>query len=243
MVNEILLAIIQAITEFLPISSSGHLALISNLISEPNLFLIAILHLASLLAVLIFTRKEIYNLITFNKKYRKLWIYLIIATIPAVIIGLLFKDLIEQTLSSFLFIGLALIFTGFILLLTSIKTKKSKLNYKNALIIGLFQMLALFPGVSRSGMTISSALFAGIEKEKAVRFSFLLFIPLAIGAVIMESGGAYFNLNLLIAFILCFVLSLLFLNLLVYIIKINKFWIFSIYCFVVGIISLVLYFV
>ena len=241
MENEILQAIIQAATEFLPISSSGHLALISNLISQPNLFLITILHVASLLAVLVFTRKEIYELITFKHRI-KLWLYLIIATIPAAIIGFIFKDIIEATFSSFLFLGIAFIYTGIILFLTKFANRIDTLNKKNALIIGLFQIFALFPGVSRSGMTISSALFLGISKEKAIKFSFLLFIPLSIGASILNIGEAYFSFTLLIAFLLCFVLSLIFLNLLTIIVKKNYFWLFSIYLFIIGLTSLGLHF-
>lgn len=241
MANEILLAIIQASTEFLPISSSGHLSLLSNILNTPNLFLITILHLASLLAVLIFTRQEIYDLITLKPNAKKLWIYLIIATIPAALFGLFFKDLIEQSFSSLLVIGIAFIFTGTILFLTRFAHRMERLNTKNALIIGLFQILALFPGISRSGMTISAGLFTGIPREKAIKFSFLLFIPLAIGASILEIGEAYFSLELLIAFILCFILSLIFLHALTYIIKKNKFWLFSIYCWILGIITLYLY--
>jgi len=241
MQNEILLAVVQAATEFLPVSSSGHLALLSNIISEPDLFLITILHVASLFAVLIFVRKEIYELLTFKKQYRKLWLYLIIATIPAALVGFFLNKLIEETFSSFLVLSLAFFFTGFILLLTRIKTPASKLNYKNALIIGLFQAIALFPGISRSGMTISSAMFAGIEKEKAAKFSFLLFIPIVIGAMILEAGQAYFSLTLAVAFVISFLLSLIFLNILVYVLKKGYFWMFSVYCFILGIISLILY--
>jgi len=241
MSNEILLAIIQASTEFLPVSSSGHLALVSNLINTPNLFLITILHLASLLAVLVFTRKEIFELMKFNKKANKTILYLIIATIPAALFGFFFRDLIEITLNSYLIIGTGFIFTGFILLSTKFAKNKSFLTLKGALVIGLFQMMALFPGVSRSGMTISAALFIGINKEKATKFSFLLFIPLAIGATILEIGNAYFTLTLLIAFVICFVLSLIFLNILYYVIQKEKLWVFSIYCFGIGLTSLGLY--
>jgi undecaprenyl-diphosphatase len=240
MQNEILLAIIQSATEFLPVSSSGHLALLSNIISTPNLFLITILHFASLFAVLIFTRKELIEIASF--KQNKLLIYLIIATIPAALFGFFFSELIENAIHSLFFIGLGFIFTSGILLLTKIKVKKSELNYHNSLIIGLFQVLALFPGISRSGMTISSGLFSGVSKEKATKFSFILFIPLSIGAMILEIGEAYFSINLLIAFILCFILSLIFLNLLYYIIKKDKFWLFSIYCLIIGIITLLIHF-
>ncbi len=242
MKNEVLLAVIQAATEFLPISSSGHLALLSNLIDEPNLFLITTLHMASLIAVLIFTRKEIISLIKFEKPYRRLWLYLIIATIPAALFGLFFKNLIEQAFSSFLFLGLAFIFTGSILLTTKLKKPKSKLNSKKALTIGLFQTLALFPGISRSGMTISSSLLMGMTKEKAAKFSFLLFIPLSLGAILTEVGEFYISTSLIIAFILCTILSILFLNILLIIIKKEKFWLFSFYCFAIGIISLILHF-
>lgn len=237
---QILLAIIQAATEFLPISSSGHLALISNLISKPDLFFFTVLHLASLLAVIIFTRKEIYNLITLDKKYKKLWLYLIIATIPSALVGYFFNRFIESTFSSLFFIGFAFIFTGFILLLTKFASTHSKFNFKNSLLIGIFQTLALFPGVSRSAMTISSGMFAGIEKQKAARFSFLLFIPLALGAFILELPSTFqITTGLAISFLVCLIFSLLFLNLLVRIIKTGKFWLFSIYCFVIGIIIII----
>ncbi len=242
MENEILLAVVQAATEFLPISSSGHLALISNLVSEPNLFLITILHFASLLAVLIFTRKEIFELLSFKKETKNLWIYLIVATIPAALFGFFFKPIIESFFSSFLFIGIAFLFTGAIIFLTKISVRKGELNWKSSLIIGLFQVLALFPGVSRSGITISSALFFGVSKDKAVKFSFLLFVPLVIGAAISEIGNAYFSSNLVIAFLICFFLSWIFLHALYYFVRKGMFWIFSIYCFVVGLISLAVYF-
>lgn len=242
MLNEILLAIVQAVTEFLPISSSGHLALISNIIGKPDIFFFTVLHLASLLAVLIFTRKELAKLITFDKRYSKMWLFLIIGTIPAVVFALFFKDIIEASFSSFLFLGVAFIFTGFILLFTRFSRQYSKLNYKNSLLIGIFQILALFPGISRSGMTISSGLFSGLKKEEAVKFSFLLFIPLSVGAFLSELGKFYFNFSLLISFIITFLLSLIFLNLLLVIVKRKAFWLFAFYCFIIGIISLVLYF-
>jgi undecaprenyl-diphosphatase len=244
MKNEIILAIIQAATEFLPVSSSGHLAIVSNLISEPNLFFIVTMHLASLLAVLIFTRKELIKLAKFDRESIKYIKFLIIATIPAIIFGLFLKEIIESAFSSFLFIGIAYFFTGTVLAMTKIKTRKSSLNYKNSLFIGLFQALALFPGVSRSGMTISSSLFAGIEKEKAVKFSFILFIPLAIGSALLEVikiNNPIDISTIIIPFFICFVLSLVFLNVLNYIIKKEIFWIFSIYCYILGIICFVLY--
>ncbi len=245
MFNEILLSIIQGATEFLPISSSGHLALISNIISSPNLFFFVLLHLSSLLAVIFFLRKDIFNLLTFKKTHKKLWIYLILATIPGALFGFLFNDFIEKTFSSYIFLSIAFIFTGTILFLTRfVKKKNIKLNTKNTLIIGLMQIFALFPGISRSGTTISTAIFQGINKEQATKFSFMLFIPLSLGAFILEFlklEKFFVSLDMLIGFVICFITSLFFLNVLVKIIKNDKFWIFSIYCWLLGLISLFLF--
>jgi undecaprenyl-diphosphatase len=242
MLTEIFLAIIQAATEFLPISSSGHLALFSNLLSTPNLSFFTTLHLASLIAVIIFTRKEIIFLLKFDKKSLRLWKYLMIATIPAGLFGFLFNDFIASTFSSYLFLALAFLFTSFILFLTKFTNGKGVLNSKNAMIIGLFQVLALFPGVSRSGMTISSGLFSGLERKTAARFSFLLLIPLVIGAFVLEFEGFYFSISLLVSFIICLFFSLLFLSLLTKVIEKGKFWWFSIYCLAISIISFLIYF-
>ena len=219
MLNEIILALIQAITEFLPISSDGHLALASNILGEPNLFFITFLHLASLFAVIIFTRKEIADILKFNKESWKLIKYLIIGIIPAGLVGFFLNDLIEGTLTSFLLIGIFFFFTGIIVFSTKFTKplKKPKLlSNKSSLSIGLMQALALLPGVSRSGMTISTAMFFGIEKEKAVKFSFLMFIPLALGAFMLEAIK-YSNssemitipaLTLAFSFAVCFLFSL-----------------------------------
>ncbi len=242
MLIEILLAIIQAATEFLPVSSSGHLALFANVFSQPHLFFFTVLHLASLLAILIFTRKEIKKLLTFERKYSKMWLYLIVGTIPAALVGFFFKDFIESSFSSYLIMGTAFIFTS--LLLFSIKFSKGdkKVSWKSSIGVGLMQCLALFPGVSRSGTTIFSARILGVNKEEAFKFSFLLFIPLALGAMLLELGSFYFSWSLLVSFFVCFFLSLLFLNLLYKILEKNKFWMFGFYCMFVGIVCLVIYF-
>jgi len=246
MINEIILAIIQAITEFLPISSSGHLTLISRLISKPDLFFFTLLHLASLLAVLIFLRKEIYELIFHPNKNKKIWLYWIIATIPAALFGYLFSDAVEKAFSSYLLLGICFIFTGIILHLTKYANiNKHSINLKNSILIGLAQILALFPGVSRSGMTISSGLFLGIEKERATRFSFLLFIPISLGAFVLEfvkipDPTSYLNLAYILSFVLCSIFSLFSLQVLSLIIKKEKFWIFSFYCWLIGIICLIM---
>lgn len=241
MFEEILLGLIQGASEFLPISSSGHLALISNLTGEPNFFLITTLHLASLIAVIIFTRKEILNLLKFEKEYKKWWLYLIIATTPAALLGFFFGDFIQKTFASYTFLGIGFLITGSVLLYTKFYEDSNKdFSKKNSFIVGLFQSLALFPGVSRSGMTISSGIFQGLDREKAIKFSFLLFIPLSIAAFLMEFNAGNINYNIIIAFFVCLVSSLFFLNLLTKIIKKDKFWMFGPYCLALGLIVLIL---
>jgi len=242
MLNEIILAIVQSATEFFPVSSSGHLALISSIISQPNIFLFTVLNFASLLAVIIFTRKEIIKLLYFDDKSKKKWIFLIIGTIPAGAFGYFFKDFIETQFNSLPFIGCAFLITGLVLFFTKNVKPFTHLGISNSFAIGVAQMFAIFPGISRSGMTISSAKFLGLDSEEAFKFSFLLFIPVSIGAMILEIGEFYFNTSLVVSFIITFVLSLIFLNLLHGIITKNKFWIFSFYCFVISAVTFIVYF-
>jgi undecaprenyl-diphosphatase len=250
MIIELILAVIQAATEFLPVSSSGHLALFSILFNtHPDLFFITLLHIASMIAVLIFVRKEILELLKFNKEAIRLWLFIIIATIPGALLGFLLKDQIESAFSSVLFLGLAFLFTGTIILLTKIPRQKKILSLKSSVFVGLSQAIALFPGVSRSGMSVSAGLFNGLEKEKAVKFSFLLFIPLSLGALLLElkdfyAGNISLNMpvyTLFISFIVCFAFSLVFLNVLMYVIKKGEFWVFSIYCYILGLFCLALH--
>jgi undecaprenyl-diphosphatase len=241
MVHDLFLAIVQAATEFLPVSSSGHLALISNLVSKPDIFFFTVLHLASLAAVLVFTRKEIAWLARFDARARRIWGCLAIATVPAVLAGFFFNGVIKQAFFSYRLLGAAFIFTAVVLFSTKFTKQRTHLGYGRALVIGLCQALALFPGVSRSGMTISAALLLGIEREEAAKFSFLLFIPLSAGAFLLESGdGFYFNASLAVAFIVCFLFSLLFLHLLFSLVRKGAFWVFSLYCLCVGIVSFLL---
>lgn len=241
-IASIFLALIQAATEFLPISSSGHLALFSNLLGEPNLSFMIALHTASLIAVIIFTRKEIVKLSKFKKEDRKYLLYLLIGILPAGIVGLLIRDLVENMARSYFFLGLGFLFSGAILLQTYGKKGKEKFDNKSALFVGMMQIFALIPGISRSGTTISTARILGIEKERAFNFSFLMFIPLALGATILEFKHFTLNSFYIIPFLVCFVASLIFLSVLKKIIIKDKFWMFSFYCFLMGIISLILHF-
>ncbi|MEI7718917.1 MAG: undecaprenyl-diphosphate phosphatase, partial [archaeon] len=208
---QIILALIQGATEFLPISSSGHLALVSSFFSYTNVAFFVMLHLGSLVAVLFFTRKEIWQLLHFKKEDRKIILFLMLATIPAAVVGLLFNNFIESQFSSMLFLGFSFIFTGFILFFTKFSEENHKINWWRAITIGFGQAIAVFPGISRSGMTISTASFLGIEKEKAMKFSFLLFIPIVMGATLLEIKTGQFNFSayVLISFFVSIVSSLI----------------------------------
>lgn len=197
LIEIIMLALIQGITEFLPISSSAHLILPSAVFGWHNqglAFDVAV-HMGSLLAVLIYFRNDIGRMTVawlsqgFSKQQStdsKLAWWVIIATIPAVMVGFAIKDLVEVYARSALIIAITTIAFGLLLWYADIKAKQfktiDKLSWRNALVIGLFQVLALIPGTSRSGITMTAGLLLGLTREASARFSFLLSIPTILGA-------------------------------------------------------------
>ncbi|OLS35296.1 undecaprenyl-diphosphate phosphatase [Bacillus sp. MRMR6] len=186
-----ILGIIQGITEFLPISSTGHLYLGRNLfgLQEAGLLLDTMLHLGTLVAVFVFYRREFAMMI--KNPFSKLTFLLIVGTIPAVIIGLLFKDYFEEISKTGVTIGWEFLLTGlFLWFADSAKNgykKMDDISYKDAFIIGSFQAAAIFPAISRSGMTIVAALWRKLDRETAAYFSFLLSTPAIAGAVVLQS--------------------------------------------------------
>jgi len=195
--NAIILGIIQGLTEFLPVSSSGHLVLLQRLfgIQEPSLFFDTMLHLGTLLAVFVVLWKDIWEIL--KKPIQKLTGFLIIATIPAVIAALTFKDVIEEIFISARFLGVCFLITTVLLTASELLSRRVKndnkmketknMNWLDALIIGLMQAIAIPPGISRSGATISGALFRGLDRDFAARFSFLMSIPAILGAVVLQT--------------------------------------------------------
>lgn len=175
--QSLLLGIIQGITEFLPVSSSGHLVVFETIFGLKVADLLdfdIMIHLGTLLAILIYFRKDILELLKF--KNLKMIANLIIATIPAVIIGLLYKDQIEETFRSVTSVSILMMTVGALFFIPEkffVKAAK-KLNLKNSLAIGIAQTFALMPGVSRSGSTILAGTLLGIKREDAAKFSFLL---------------------------------------------------------------------
>jgi undecaprenyl-diphosphatase len=188
MLDAIIWGLIQGLTEFLPVSSSGHLVLIPALLDRPgpDLATNAMLHLGTLGAVLVYYRADIAGMAKFDRPARKLITLILIGTIPAVVLGLLFKDKIEEFVSEPTKVAFMLIVTGAVLLATTQlrlgDRRTEDIGPLDGLLTGLAQSLALIPGISRSGMTISAGLARGMQRTEAARFAFLLGIPVIAGA-------------------------------------------------------------
>lgn len=191
----LILAIIQGITEWFPISSSGHLAIAQKYLGldVPVLFDV-ILHLGTLLVVIVAFRKDIIIILKaavrldFKAEEGKLALYVIVGSIATAAIGLLFEETMKSLFSNLLAVGYAFIATGVILYFSKLPKNRNRLvNHIDALLMGTAQGVALIPGISRSGATISTGLLRRVKKEKAFQFSFLLFIPAVIGAILRTS--------------------------------------------------------
>lgn len=191
MFEALILGIIQGLTEFLPISSSGHLYLGRHLFSldEAGLFLDTMLHVGTLLAVVVVYKQELFEIL--KNPFRKMSLLLVIGTLPAVVIGLIFNDLFESISKTGRTIGWEFLITGLILWMSDgVKTgaKKTRdISYRDALLIGTFQAAAIFPAISRSGLTIAAGLFRKLDRETAAYFSFLLSIPAIAGGIILQT--------------------------------------------------------
>lgn len=254
----IILGVVQGFTEPIPISSSGHVILVRELfgLDIKGLSFEIIVNFGSLIAVLIIYRRDIMRLaahsirylVTRNIRYKQDFRFvglLVIATIPAGIIGLLFNHYISNSLTTVYVIAFTLFITGFFLwIIRNLRGEKgdADLTLNHALIIGLAQSVALIPGISRSGATIVAALLLGIKQESALRFSFLLYIPVSFGATILSVGDMVHDplmQNLKIPYLLALIASLIasfyslkwFMN----IMRNGRLKYFSYYCFLVGI--------
>ncbi|CCO08177.1 undecaprenyl-diphosphate phosphatase [Desulforamulus hydrothermalis] len=202
----LVLGTIQGLTEFLPISSTGHLLLGRKLLglSEAGLFLDTMLHLGTLLAVVaVFWQDIVYML---KRPFSRLSLLIIVGTIPTAVIGLAFEDFFEEISKTGVTVGWEFLATGLILWAAdNIKKRGSKsideISFKDAFIVGTLQGAAILPAISRSGLTIAGALFQGINKQAAARFSFLLSLPAILGAVVLQSvklvGGHAESIGLL----------------------------------------------
>ncbi|MDQ9093298.1 undecaprenyl-diphosphate phosphatase [Pseudoalteromonas haloplanktis] len=201
----IVLALIQGLTEFLPISSSAHLILPSQILGwqDQGLAFDVAVHVGTLIAVVIYFRKEVVEILgAWFKSFgaqgatddSKLGWWIILGTVPAAVLGLVFKDLIELYLRSAWVIAITTILFGLLLWYADVKGKQTKtiyqLNWKSALMIGMAQAMAMIPGTSRSGITMTAGLMLGMNKQSAARFSFLLAIP------VISMMGLYYIIEL-----------------------------------------------
>lgn len=263
LLSSIFLGVIQGLTEFLPVSSSGHLVFFQNLLGmrEPDILFDVALHLGTLLAVFIFFRADLMQIVLDIKgwftdimsgksplssiKMRPhalfaLWV--IIGTIPTGIIGVLFKDALESLFGKVQVVGIMLILTGLIVFISRLipqsYMKKERIGFLTAILIGIAQGIAIIPGISRSGITIVCGLLCGLERELAARFSFLLSIPAIAGALALQLSshetGALAAAPMLTGFVTAAIAGFVALKVLMQMVKRGNLAWFAPYCWAIG---------
>ena len=243
----IFLGIIQGLTEFLPISSSGHLVIVQSVLGvvQPGNEFEILVHIGTLMSVLVVFKTDILELLIDmrSKNTQKYISYIIIGTVPAVFIGLGYKDFIGSLFNNLRIVGTSLIFTGLVLFSSQFAIKKDlKQSIYTAFLIGCAQAIAIIPGVSRSGMTISMALILGFLPREAARFSFLLAIPVISGAGILtmidlNGSSNDFILTGIIGMSSSFLVGLVALKWLLGWLEKGKIYYFGIYCILVGLVT------
>ncbi len=216
--SALILAVVQGVTEWLPVSSSGHLVAFEKILNYSGglLFEVA-LHFGTLMAVFVYFGKDIVDILRdlFSGKWKsengRLGLLLILTSVPAVIFGYFAVGFFDTVLSNLLLVGMGFAVTGVLLLIVGFADVKrdEKITWKKALVIGIAQAIAIIPGVSRSGATISSGVLLGLSEKAAMRFSFLMAIPVIIGANIVTVGNKTLPTDLIWATLLVFVVGLL----------------------------------
>lgn len=257
-IEAIILGIVQGLTEFLPVSSSGHIELGTVLLgveSTDNLLFSVIVHCATALSTIIIFRKDIADIIIglLEFKWNEATQYtakILVSMIPVGLVGILFKEEIESFFGGqILLVGFMLLLTGTLLAMTYYARKQvGSVTYGKAIIIGIAQSIAILPGISRSGATIASALLMGVEKEKAARFSFLMVLAPILGASLLElkdfmeapaaAAGSISGMALVMGFLSAFIAGLLACKWMISIVKKGKLIYFAIYCFIVGTVAI-----
>ena len=255
----IILGIIQGLTEFLPVSSSGHLEISkcifpSDMLAEESMLMTVVFHFATALSIIIIFRKDITEifagLLQFKNNDSFLFsVKIILSMTPAVFVGLFFETEIEALFGGqLILVGSMLLITGALLFLADkAKISEKKVGIKDALIIGISQAIAILPGISRSGATISTAVLLGIDKEKSARFSFLMVVPLILGKMVKDvlsgeiSASDTNFLPLLIGFIFAFITGLIACRWMIKLVKNSQLKYFAYYCFAAGVIVILLF--
>jgi len=252
--DAIILGIVQGLTEFLPVSSSGHLVLAQELlrVNQPGIAFELVLHLGTLIAVFVYFRAAIWRLVRAacgmgSADDRKMILWLIIGTIPAGVLGIALKDFFEQAFASPVSTSWELIITGGILLSTRFARHGDRpVTFKSALVMGCGQAIAIMPGISRSGTTITAGLFSGVKPAQVAEFSFLLSIPAVAGAILLDVGeivhvSADLVAPYLVGALVAMVLGLLSVYVVLATVKRGKFDYFAYYCFAAGALGLYLF--
>lgn len=223
LISAVILAIVQGITEWLPVSSSGHLLIAEKLLNyKGSLTFDVALHFGTLMAVFVYFGKDITEMmkellmLRFNGEKGKMGLFLLISAIPAAIAGFFLKDIFEVVFSDFRIISLGFGITGLVLMIASLELtrKKKELNAWKAFVIGLGQIISLFPGISRSGTTLSTGLLLDLNEKTALKFSFLMAIPVVFGANVLAIGNEKLPAELIWATLVSFVIGLLMLHVL-----------------------------
>jgi undecaprenyl-diphosphatase len=255
-IEALILGIIQGLTEFLPVSSSGHLELGSVLLgaqSSDNLLFAVVVHLATAIATIVVFKQDIIVLFKDILKFRwnestKFASKLILSMIPVFLIGVFWKDEIESLfVGNISLVGAMLMVTGSLLLTSHYKKGSRSVGFGSALIIGIAQAVAVLPGISRSGSTIATALILGVERSKAARFSFLMVLIPILGASLLELLDYSKNpqlhsiepLSLIIGFFAAFTSGFFACKWMIQIVKKGKLTFFAAYCFIVGLIAII----
>jgi len=251
-----LLGIIQGLTEFLPVSSSGHLELAKFFLgdtstAEDSLLMTIVLHAATALSTLVVFRKDVgeilRGLFAFkNNEAFQFSLKIVVSMIPAAFMGLCFADEIEQLFAQRIPLVAAMLgLTGLLLLLADrAKSTEKPVSLVNALIIGIAQAIAIIPGISRSGATISTSVLLGIDRERAARFSFLMVVPLILGKISKdvldgELTDSPNTIPLLIGFTTAFLSGLWACTWMIKLVKNSQLKYFAVYCFVIAAVALI----
>jgi len=248
----VILALIQGIAEFLPISSSGHLVIIQSLMHITNTAVFDImLHLGSLIAIVVYFRRPlldiIQGLLTLNPKALKTVKLILIGTVPAIIVGAFLQKRLELLFSTPRLVGFSLLITAVFLFstrFTKIGTKQLKdLKFKDALLVGIFQAIAILPGISRSGSTLTTGLWRQATPQSTFEFSFLLAIPAIAGAALLQvphllKEPALYLQQAFVGLLISAVVSYLALTILSTVLKHSKLWLFGFYCLLLGLITI-----
>lgn len=254
----IILGVVQGLTEFLPVSSSGHLQLANEILGtdlnpESNLTFSLTLHAATVLSTIVILWAEIWKLLKgiFSRTFTAEQAYvlkIVISMIPVGIVGLFFKDYIEAAFSSIAVVGVMLLVTAALLTFAyyAKPRQKEELSYRDAFIIGLAQAVAVLPGLSRSGSTIATGLLLGNKKESVAQFSFLMVLPPILGNALLDClkgdfGGGVETLPLVAGFVTAFITGCIACKWMIDIVKRGKLIWFAVYCAIAGVVALATY--